>query len=131
MTKMTRDLQLASTPHLKDGHLRAALMQRVPHMSPEIAKESVLAILDALDEGLRETGRVTLPGFGSFEIIEHRINTKGLKNQDGKPPAAPRARLKFSPYRGMVSRINSAQSADQAPFAQDGADGASDLFNRK
>ncbi len=61
------------------------------------AEEAMTAFLDAVKEGLKDGGKVTLTGFGSFTVVERKART-GRNPKTGEPVEIPETRtVKFTP----------------------------------
>jgi DNA-binding protein HU-beta len=71
----------------------------------EVAK-AVGAVLDAIRDGLKRGERVTIPGFGAFEIAQ-RGPRKGRNIHTGETVEIPAgAAIKFRPGKGLKDAVN-------------------------
>lgn len=70
------------------------------------AKKAVESFLDAITEGLADGGKVTLTGFGTFQVQEREART-GRNPQTGEKMLIPARKVpKFSPGKGLKQLVS-------------------------
>ena len=69
------------------------------------AERTFVAVLDNILKTLKKTGKVTLTGFGTFEVVK-RKKRKGRNPQTGDPITIKAHKVvKFRPGKGLRTKI--------------------------
>lgn len=72
----------------------------------EQARKAVDSLLDSVANGLQDDGKVTLTGFGSFQVQEREAR-KGRNPQTGEQITIPAKKVvKFSPGKGLKDSVS-------------------------
>jgi len=70
------------------------------------ADEAMTAFMDAVKEGLKDGGKVTIIGFGSFSIVERKARM-GRNPQTGQEIEIPAKKtVKFNPAEKLKEEVN-------------------------
>ncbi len=70
------------------------------------AEEAMIAFLEAVKEGLKNGGKVTLTGFGSFSVVERKARM-GRNPKTGEPVEIPESKtVKFTPAKALKEEVN-------------------------
>lgn len=74
--------------------------------SKAAAERAVAAVLEAVTDGIKSDGSVTLIGFGTFSVSE-RAARQGVNPRTGKPMPIPASKsIKFKPGAGLKKAVS-------------------------
>jgi len=87
---------------------KAELVEEVANqtgLTKRTSREAVDAIISAITDSLTREERVTLVGFGTFQVRERKAR-KGVNPQTGKTIQIPAKKVpKFKPGKGLKERV--------------------------
>jgi len=70
------------------------------------AKEAIDSFIEGISSGLTDGGKITLTGFGTFQVQEQKART-GRNPQTGEKITIPAKKVaKFSPGKGLKERVS-------------------------
>jgi len=106
---------------MRKQDLIRAVEQRLGGSHAE-AERTVNAVLDAIERALRRGESVTIPRFGTFDVVE-RAARQGRNPQTGELlTIAPRQAVAFRPSRSLKEATNTAQGSRNESYGDTASD---------
>ena len=86
--------------------LAKCLVEKSHYSNVKEATQAIDAVLDGLETSLKESGKVSLVGFGNFEV-KHRPERQGRNPSNGKPIVIKASNsVNFKVSKGLKEAIN-------------------------